>query len=90
MLLKKLLALACNSTKSYTPLRPKGAFHVTLVLLLIMRSEPAYILNCMNCFKSRKASYVRHWSKQCTLEVSMMATVLVSSTILFPTRKLFL
>ena len=29
-------------------------------------------------------------SKQCTLEVSVMATELVSSTILFPTKKYFL
>ena len=37
---------------------PVSFFHVTLVLLLIMRSQPAYFLNCMNCCKSRKASYV--------------------------------
>ena len=46
-----------------------GVFHVTLyissslfyfiVLLLIMRSQPAYFLNYITCFKSRKASYVR-------------------------------
>ena len=38
---------------------PLGVFHVTLVLLLIMRSQSAYFLNCMNWFKLRKASYVR-------------------------------
>ena len=31
-----------------------------------------------------------NWSKQCTLEASVMATELVSSTILFATKKLCL
>ena len=50
-----------------------GVFQVTLVLLLIMRSQPAYFLNCMNCFKLRKANMLDNWSKQCTLEVWVMA-----------------
>ena len=40
-----------------------GVFHVTLVLLLIMQRQPAYFSNFMDCFKSRKASYVRQLVK---------------------------
>ena len=54
---------------------------------MIMQSQPAFFKNCMNCSKSRKASYARYWSKQCALEVSVIATEMVSSTILLPTKK---
>ena len=52
-----------------------------------MQSEPAFLKNCMNSFKSRKASHATYWSKQHALEVSVIATEMVSSTILFPTKK---
>ena len=70
-----------------------GVFHVTLhisslflfhftVLLLIMQSQPVYFLN------RTKHHMLDNLSKKYTLEVSVMATELVSSTILFPTKKL--
>ena len=81
ILLKKSQALAWNFSKSNTPLWV--FLHVILLSLLIIRRQSAYFLNCMNCFKWRKALYVRYWSKQWTLEVSVVATELVSNVILF-------
>ena len=58
---------------------------------VIDNAKPAclFFKNCINYFKSRKAHVWDNWSKQCTQEVLVMATELVSSTILFPTKKLF-
>ena len=59
---------------------------------VIDNAKPAclFFKTCINCSKSRKAHVWDNWSKQCTQEVLVMATELVSSTILFPTKKLFL
>ena len=67
-----------------------GLFHVNLVLSLIMRSQSSY-LSYMTCFKSRAERHILdNWSKQCTLEVSVIAAELVSSMVLIPTKKLSL
>ena len=75
-----------------------GIFHVTLyissslfyfiVLLLIMRSQPTFFSISWLVSNHAKHDILDNWSKQCTLEVSVMVTELVSNTILFLAKKL--
>ena len=49
-------------------------------------------MQCASFYLSKflKYIYIRYRSKQCTLELSVMATVLVFTTILFPANESFL
>ena len=75
-----------------------GIFHFTLyissalfyfiVLLSIMRSQPTFFSITWLASNHAKHHILVNWSKQCTLEVSVTATELVSITISFLTNKL--
>ena len=81
--------------KSNTPL---WVFFTSLYIFLLLYFTFRFIINnakptCL-LFKitwlvwnRTKYHMLDNWSKQCTLEVSVIATELVSSTILFPTKK---
>ena len=67
-------------------------FFILLYSFIIDNAKPTCLFFKIHDIFSNRAKHhmLDNWSKQCTLEVSVMATELVSSRILFPTKKLCL
>ena len=67
-------------------------FFILLYSVIINNAKPTCVFFKITWLVSNRAKYhmLDNWSKQCTLEVSVIATDLVPSTILFPAKKLWL
>ena len=67
-------------------------FFILLYSVIINNAKPTCVFFKITWLVSNRAKHhmLDNWSKQCTLEVSVIATELVPSTILFPAKKLWL
>ena len=67
-------------------------FFILLYSVINNNAKPTCVFFKITWLVSNRAKHhmLDNWSKQCTLEVSVIATELVPSTILFPAKKLWL
>ena len=86
VILLKVQALAWSLLKVTLPY---GCFSHYFSFIIDNAKPTCLFFKLYDLFSNRaKYNMLDNWFKQCTLEASVMPTELISSTILFPTKKL--